>query len=137
MESQYANHSPFLNILMKSGQILQTISKLYEPENEGNEKIVEEVHEKIKILEDGVKEFYFPEGCPVDISAEKLGILDIMVFATFAGYKAQEQVLGVKVVDAEKTPLIYSWLQALNEVPVIKESAVPHDHLVGLFQFLT
>ncbi|CDP21860.1 unnamed protein product [Coffea canephora] len=116
---------------------LQTVSKLYEPNNEGQEKIVEEVHEKLKILEDGVKKFYFPEGSPVHIDAEKLGILDIMVFATFGGYKAQEQVLGVKIIDAEQTPLIFSWLQAPNEVPVIKESAVPHDHLVGLRQFLT
>nr|XP_027122339.1 glutathione S-transferase U10-like [Coffea arabica] len=118
-------------------QTLQTVSKLYEPNNEGQEKIVEEVHEKLKILEDGVKKFYFPEGSPVHIDAEKLGILDIMVFATFGGYKAQEQVLGVKIIDAEQTPLIFSWLQAPNEVSVIKESAVPHDHLVGLRQFLT
>lgn len=117
-------------------QILQTMSKVFEPNNDGKDKIVEEVHEKITNFENGVKEFYFPDGCPVNISAEKLGLLDIMVFATFSSYKAQEQVLGVKAVDAEKTPLIFSWLQALNELPVIKESAVPHDRLVGLLQFL-
>lgn len=74
------------------------------------------------------------EFIPKDVSSitsESVGILDIQLVTIFAAHKAQEEVLGKKIVDAEKHPLLYSWVSALTNLPVIKESIPPHETLVA------
>lgn len=59
-----------------------------------------------------------------------------MVTATFGPYKAHEEVFGLKVLDPEKYPLLFSWVQKLNEIPLVKGVLPPHDKLVALLQFM-
>jgi len=49
-------------------------------------------------------------------------------------YRAQQEVLGKKILDAEKHPLIFPWVAALMELPVIKEHVHPHDKLVNFLR---
>ncbi|KAL6319004.1 hypothetical protein AAG906_001477 [Vitis piasezkii] len=57
------------------------------------------------------------------------------VFIIWA-HKVQEVVLGVKFIDPEKYPLVYSWLTALTELAVVKELRPPHEKLVEILQFV-
>ncbi|CDP20460.1 unnamed protein product [Coffea canephora] len=117
-------------------QLLDSVAKLFNTEKAAQGKALEEVHEKLRILEDGVKEFYFVEKSPDHVHAEKLGMLDIMMVGHLVAFKAQEEVLGVKIIDPEKNPFIASWIQALIQLPMVKETLPPHDNMVGLLQFV-
>lgn len=114
--------------------MLDKLGKLIDSDKEAQKKALEEIYEKQRILEDGMKEL-FPGGRP-DVQAEKLGILDIMVAVTLGAFKIQEEVFGVKVIDPERNPLLFSWVDALIQVPVVKEVAPPREKVVALFQFL-
>lgn len=96
---------------------------------EAQDEALQELHEKMTLMEDEMIDLI-----PKDessITAEGLGILDIQLVTLFAAHEAQEEVLGKKIVDQEKHPLIYSWVNALKNLPVIKESIPPHDTLVA------
>ena len=99
---------------------------------ETQEKAIEELYEKFKVLEEGMKDL-FPYGT-TSFDGKNLGLLDILLCSTFGPYKVQEEVLGVKVIDPEKTPLIFSWVTALIELPVMKDLMPPHEKLVEVFQ---
>ncbi|KAM5570742.1 hypothetical protein ABKV19_011400 [Rosa sericea] len=53
------------------------------------------------------------------------------MFSVFDSYETHEQVLGIKVIDPEKTPVIFSWIKAINELPVVKELHIPHEKVVA------
>ena len=86
------------------------------------------------MLEEGMKDF-FPNGTP-SISNRNMGILEIMICSLLGPYKLQEEVLGIKIIDPEKTPLIFSWLTAINELTLVKELAPPQDKTVALLKFV-
>ncbi|OMO79177.1 hypothetical protein COLO4_24510 [Corchorus olitorius] len=96
---------------------------------EAQEKAIKELSEKLQVLEEGMKEF-FPDGSP-KISNDSMGILEITICSLFGAFEIQEQVLGIKIIDPEKTPLIFSLLTAINQVPLVKESAPPFDKTVA------
>ncbi|XVE54801.1 hypothetical protein DITRI_Ditri03aG0111300 [Diplodiscus trichospermus] len=94
-------------------------------------KAIDEVDEKMKVLEEGMKEM-FPESGSASIQGEKLGLLDVLICSIFNSYKAYEEVLGVKILDPERFPLVFCWVEALKELPLVKELFPPHDQLVAL-----
>ncbi|RVW90489.1 Glutathione S-transferase U9 [Vitis vinifera] len=51
-------------------------------------------------------------------------------------HKAQEEALGVKFIDPEIYPPVYSWVTALTELAVVKEFRPPHEKLVEILQFV-
>ncbi|KAJ0048080.1 hypothetical protein Pint_15203 [Pistacia integerrima] len=99
---------------------------------EAKEKAVEEVFEKMEVLEKGMREL-FPDGAPI-IDCKNLGFLDIVMITTFGCYKANEEAFSVKVLDPDKYPLMFSWVQNLSDLPVCKEVIPPHDKLVNLLK---
>lgn len=115
-------------------QLFDTVFKVVKTEGEAQQKALKEVHEKLELLEVGMKEF-FPEG-KVSINEENMTILDIVTCSLFGAYKVQEEVLGLTILDPEKVPLVLSWVHALMEVPIVMELTPPHDKLVGIFQFI-
>lgn len=88
-------------------------------DGETQEKAVKELYEKFTVLEEGTKELFSVGFSSFD--GKNLGFLDILMCTSFGTYKIQEEVLGVKVIDPEKNPLIFSWVTALCELPVVKE----------------
>ncbi|PON93606.1 Glutathione S-transferase, C-terminal-like [Trema orientale] len=101
-------------------------------EGEAQEKAIKEVSHKLQVLEEGLNKFYPDCG---QIHAENVGILDCVFLSLFGGLKIHE-VLGITVIDPEKTPLVYSWLKALVEIPFVKEALPPQEKLVGLLKFI-
>lgn len=115
-------------------QLFGAFYKLISRNGEEQEKALEEVFEKMKVLERGMKEL-LPEGVP-EVDGNNFGVLDILVGATFGNYKANEEVNGLKILDPEKYPLMFSWVRKLKEIPLVKEVLPPHDKLVALLQFM-
>ncbi|XVF54301.1 hypothetical protein PTKIN_Ptkin05aG0170200 [Pterospermum kingtungense] len=116
-------------------KLYETMLTVMKSAGEAQEKAIKELLEKLQVLEEGMKGF-FPDGSPV-ISNQNMGILEIMICSLLGPYKLQEEVLGVKIIDPEKTPLLVSWLTAINELPLVKESAPPRDKTVALLKFVT
>lgn len=56
----------------------------------------------------------------------------MLMFSIFDAYEAHEQVLGIKGIDPEKTPVTFSWITAINELPVAKELHIPHEKSCGI-----
>ncbi|KAI6683100.1 hypothetical protein NL676_029013 [Syzygium grande] len=94
------------------------------------ERAVKEVHEKMKVFEEGIKCSY-PGGSPI-INGDNVGLLDIVVCSILGAHKAQEEILGVKFLDREKCPRVTSRVKALTELPSVKEAMRPHEKLVGV-----
>ncbi|KAI9390091.1 hypothetical protein POPTR_008G135300v4, partial [Populus trichocarpa] len=113
-------------------QLFESMGKVILSDEEAQEKAVEEVQEKMKVLEEGIKEFSAEDIRTSD--GKKLGFMDVLVSTTFSTYKAYEGVLGVKVLEPEKNPLIYTRVTNLHVLPVVQELLPPHDKLVAILQ---
>lgn len=103
-------------------------------QGEAHEKALEEVFERLGVFEEGMKEYL--HGGHSFTNGENLGLLDIVMVATFGPCKAHEQVLGFKALDPDRNPLLFSWVAAMNEHPLVKELDPPHDKLVQLLRFI-
>ncbi|ONI08669.1 hypothetical protein PRUPE_5G192600 [Prunus persica] len=115
-------------------QVFESLKLAFTSDGEVQEKAIKELLEKLKTFEVGMKEF-FPDGIASIERTKNLGLLDIVLYSGFGAHKVQEEVLGTKIIDPEKTPLIFSWLTALNELPLVKELTPPHEKLVAVLQF--
>ncbi|ERN10817.1 hypothetical protein AMTRI_Chr09g19210 [Amborella trichopoda] len=89
-------------------------------------KALEEAQVALKALEGGIEGKFF--------SGENIGFLDIV--ANFIGWwmGALGEAANIKYYDAEKTPLIHSWIQEFRNVEVVKESLPSRDWLVAFFK---
>ncbi|PON57368.1 Glutathione S-transferase, C-terminal-like [Parasponia andersonii] len=93
--------------------LLETFSLVFFSYRETQEKAVKELYKKFRLFEEGIKGIS-PDGfSPFD--GKSLGLLDILMCTSL------EESLGVKVIDPEKNPLIFSWVTALCEISVVKE----------------
>ncbi|XP_041021838.1 LOW QUALITY PROTEIN: glutathione S-transferase U9-like [Juglans microcarpa x Juglans regia] len=116
-------------------QLFETMISVIKSEGEAQQKVIKELLDKLKVFEEGVKKI-FPEGIPSSINHETVGLLDIMVVTCFGPHEVQEEVLGFKFIDTEKTPLLFSWLKALREIPAVKEATPPHEMLVEALKYI-
>ena len=112
-------------------QVFETIALVVMTDGKTQEKAIPEHYEKLRVLEEGMKEL-FPYGSPFD--EKQMGILDILLLSTFGAYKAQEQVLGLKVIDPEKNPLIFSRINSLINLPVMKDLIPAHELQVEILR---
>nr|ATL77054.1 glutathione S-transferase 4 [Phellodendron amurense] len=92
-------------------------------EGKEQEEAFAQALENLKILEEELKGNKFFGG-------ERIGLADLAL-----GWLAErgcvvEEVVGVKIVEKEKFPLLSAWMKAFLEVPIIKESLPPHEKLV-------
>ncbi|KAM5570755.1 glutathione S-transferase U9-like [Rosa sericea] len=99
-------------------------------EGEVQEKALSQVYELMKLLDEGIKTF-FPDGNPT-FEAKNLGLLDIVGSSVFCAFSAVEELIGVKIIDPEKTPVLFSWITALREQPIVMETITPPEKLVSL-----
>ncbi|KAL4187505.1 hypothetical protein AMTRI_Chr09g19310 [Amborella trichopoda] len=89
-------------------------------------KALEEFQEGLKTLRGGLKGKFF--------GGENIGFLDIV--ANFLGVwmGAQGEAANIEHYDAEKTPLIHSWIQQMSSIQIVKDSLPSRDMLVALFK---
>ncbi|KAF5477035.1 hypothetical protein F2P56_003714 [Juglans regia] len=118
-------------------QVFETTILVIKSDGEAQEKAIKELFEKLMVLEDGMKNTFTDdddlEGT-TSIKHENIGLLNVVLVSCFGSYKVQEEVLGFKIIDPEKTPLIFSWLEALIEIPAVKEAAPPPEKIVGFLK---
>ncbi|KAL3748460.1 hypothetical protein ACJRO7_009666 [Eucalyptus globulus] len=114
-------------------QLFEAMASVIKTDGGAQERAVKEVHEKLRVLEEGINGSY-PRGSPFT-NGDGMGLLDIVVCSILGAHKVQEEVLGVKFLDPEKYPTVTSWVKALIELPLVKEAMPPHEKLVGVFQF--
>ncbi|XP_021904662.1 glutathione S-transferase U9-like [Carica papaya] len=114
-------------------QLYKTMFAVIQTQGEEQEKAVEELLEKLGVLEDGLKEF-FPNIGNLSFGNGDMGLLDIAMGVVFGPYRVQEQVAGVKIIDPDKTPLIFSWLNAISKHPVVVDSTPPLDKMVAMLK---
>ena len=115
-------------------EFFETVNTVIKTSGEVQEKAIKKVFDGLKVLEDGIKEF-FSDGASY-ASGETAGLLDIVMYALFGIHKAHEEVVGVKFIDSDKYPLVFSWVQTLCELAVEKDAAFPHDQMVAILQYV-
>ncbi|XVF09077.1 hypothetical protein REPUB_Repub07fG0059900 [Reevesia pubescens] len=59
-------------------ELFDAMTRVVRCDGEVQAKAIDEVHEKMKVLEEGMKEL-FPESDSPSIDSEKLGLLDILI----------------------------------------------------------
>lgn len=125
-----------MHIFLKM-QLGEVMLRVLKTDGEAREKAVKEWFEKLELLEEeGIKE-YFPDGNIPCIGNDNIGLLElVMVSMLNPDTEIQEEVLGLKIIDPDKSPLFYSWLTVLHEIPLVKESAAPRDKIVPLLKFI-
>ncbi|KAE8666040.1 putative Glutathione S-transferase tau 9 [Hibiscus syriacus] len=66
--------------------------RVFASEGEDQAKVIDEMYEKMKVLEEGM----------------------------MGTYEAHEEVIGVKVLDPEKNPMVFGWVDATKELSLVK-----------------
>ncbi|KAJ1406312.1 Thioredoxin-like superfamily [Sesbania bispinosa] len=115
-------------------QIFETISLVVKTEGEAQQKAINDVFDQLNLLENGMKTF-FEEGKPC-VDQNNVGLLDIVFCSLFGPHEAQEEVIGIKFMVAEKFPVLFSWLMTIVELQAVKEILPPHDKAVDVIQFI-
>lgn len=101
-------------------------------QGEAQEKVIKEAWEKLQVLEQGMEELFLDGNTAVS-DIRHVGYLDIIIMSMFVSNEAREEVFGIKFLDSEKTPLLFSRVQAIKELPLVKEVIPPHEKLVAFF----
>jgi len=112
-------------------QLVEASFLVLKTDGEAQQKAVDQVYEKLNVLEDGMKT-YLAERNERDES--NFGILEIVFCALFGSYKAHEEVLGMKFLEPEKFPVLFSWLMEIAEVEAVKKATPPHEKTVQILQ---
>ncbi|GLT43587.1 hypothetical protein SLA2020_321870 [Shorea laevis] len=115
-------------------QMYQALFTVAKTEGEKQEKAIKELSEKLQLLEEGMKEFFLDENAATDTT--NVGLLDIVFLPLFGPHKAQVEALGIKVIDPVKTPVIFSRVEALSQLPLVKELTPPHEKSVAFIKFV-
>ncbi|XP_049397754.1 glutathione S-transferase U9-like [Solanum stenotomum] len=111
-------------------QVYDCMLKVFRGEEQ--DKALEEFYAKLSVLEDGINN----TSLGITTNMNNIGMLDIMIVITLGAYKVQEEVFGFKLLHAEKTPLLCSWVTTLIELPIVKGITPPHDKVVSFLQYL-
>lgn len=114
-------------------QLFVAMRQVLITEGEAQDKAIKEAIDTLKIAEEGMLEF-FPT-TPIT-NENQLGVLEIVICSVLGGYRAVEQVTSVKLIDPERNPLVLSWMEALLELPVVKEMRSTHEKTVAFMQFI-
>ncbi|KAG5522812.1 hypothetical protein RHGRI_034832 [Rhododendron griersonianum] len=112
-------------------QLSVAMRQLLITEGEAQEKAIKEAIDTLKIAEEGKLEF--SPTTPIT-NENQLGVLDIVICSVLGAYRAVEEVLGVKLIDPERNPLVLSWMEALLELPVMKETRPTHEKTVAFIR---
>ena len=85
--------------------------------------------ENLKFLEEELKGKRFFGG-------ETIGFVDLALgwLANLIGLL--EEIVGLKVVDGEKLPLLSAWMQEFGDAPIIKDNWPARDGMILKFQAL-
>ncbi|XP_050208805.1 probable glutathione S-transferase [Mercurialis annua] len=82
--------------------------------------------ENLKYLEDElVGKTYF--------GGEKIGLVDLSLGWVACFISVWEEIIGLKIIDQEKFPLVAQWIQEFSNDPIIQQNWPSRDRLVARF----
>ncbi|KAF2320260.1 hypothetical protein GH714_026483 [Hevea brasiliensis] len=104
-------------------KVLQTMRMdvLSKQGKEQEEAIVSTI-ENLKYLEEELKGKKFFGG-------ETIGLVDIALGWLAYHFNVVEEIIGVKLIEQQKFPLLVAWMQEFSNIPTIQESWPPRDKL--------
>ncbi|XP_057998323.1 probable glutathione S-transferase [Hevea brasiliensis] len=104
-------------------KVLQTMRMgiLLKQGKEQEEAIVSTI-ENLKYLEEELKGKKFFGG-------ETIGLVDIALGWLACHFNVVEEIIGVKLIEQQKFPLLVAWMQEFSNIPTIQESWPPRDKL--------
>ncbi|KAF8112607.1 hypothetical protein N665_0063s0092 [Sinapis alba] len=115
--------------------LFDAVMKVIKTEGEEQEKALADVNEKLAILEkEGLKEIFSDTDGKPTVTNETMSLVDIVMCTLLSPYKAHEEVLGLKIVDPEKLPGVYGWLNAINETDVVKDLSPPYEQVLEILR---
>ncbi|GLT75875.1 hypothetical protein SLA2020_475690 [Shorea laevis] len=94
---------------------------------EEQEKAMEEACECLKTLEGALKDKKFFGG-------ETVGLVDIVANTIGFWLKVIQEMMGVKLLTAEKFPVLFKWSEEYVGCPIIKRDLPPSDELMVHFR---
>ena len=115
-------------------QFFENVTKLVQSDEEAQEKVKKEIDYKLNAMQENIADIV-PGGVS-SIDEKSLGLLDIMMAPQLRLNKAIEEAFGVKIVDQEKTPMLSSWIIALDQMPVVEETIPPNEKLVEVMHLV-
>ncbi|KAK3009137.1 hypothetical protein RJ639_013914, partial [Escallonia herrerae] len=110
-------------------KVLPSVWHVYFKQGKEQEEATATAMENLKLLEEQLKGKKFFGG-------ETIGYLDIAVGWMANLVSILEEVVGLKVIDEEKNPLLSTWMQDFSDVPVIKENWPPREELITKFHVM-
>ncbi|KAE8736262.1 putative Glutathione S-transferase tau 9 [Hibiscus syriacus] len=117
-------------------ELFEAMTRVFVSDGEVQAKAVDEMYGKTKVLEEGMMGFFKETASPplASVGTENLGLLDILICSIFSTYEAYEEAIGVKVLDTEKSPMVFGWVNAMKELPLVKGLYPPHHELVAMLK---
>ncbi|XVE78027.1 hypothetical protein DITRI_Ditri13aG0111200 [Diplodiscus trichospermus] len=91
---------------------------------EEHKKAAKEAKEMLKILEEealGEKKYF---------GGDEIGMVDLAIGWMAASFVVIEEIVDVKILDAESFPRLHAWIQNFRAHPVIKNNLPDHDKLL-------
>ena len=92
------------------------------------ERAIEDSRQLLKVFEEGIEKD-FPGQSPF-FNGEILGYLGIVIGSLACNYQAVDEAIGVVLI-SEKNQKFLSWVNALENYPLLEETLPPHDKLVA------
>ncbi|XP_058107702.1 probable glutathione S-transferase [Magnolia sinica] len=108
-------------------KVIPGVWAAFSTRGEAREKATESAIELLKTVDQELKGKKFFGG-------EAIGYLDIVMGLIPCWLPIWEEVLGMKLVDAETFPSLHAWVENFLEVPIIKESLPPRDEMLHIFR---
>lgn len=107
-------------------QVLPSIWDFFLKQGEEQEEAISQVFENLKLLDEELKGKKFFGG-------EKIGLTDLVLGWLANTVCVLEEVVGFKIIEKERFPLLSAWMLEFAEVPVIKENWPPYEKLLAKF----
>lgn len=98
------------------------------------EKAYAAFYANVKLLEDGISTDFFGTGKRQEIKQEDLNLVDVVLWSVLGGFEVYES-MGFKILDSEEYPLTHSWVTKLNNLPMVKKTAVDSAKIVSEIKF--
>ena len=109
-------------------QIVPSFYIIFGSKDKEREKAIEDSSQLLKVFEEGIEKD-FPGQSPF-FNGEILGYLDIVIGSLACNYQAVDEAIGVVLI-SEKNQKFLSWVNALENYPLLEETLPPHDKLVA------
>ncbi|KAJ9680199.1 hypothetical protein PVL29_019487 [Vitis rotundifolia] len=110
-------------------KVLTSIRSVLMKQGKEQEEAMVPAMENLKFLEEELKGKKFFGG-------EKIGFVDLALGWLGNSISILEEIVGLKIVDEEKFPLLSAWMQDFADASIIKDNWPPRDKMIVKFQAL-